>query len=163
MKNKKKIIFAIICMFVFMTSTTVDARTCEYGMPTPPIYYNGNWAYGQVVKFTTSASSCVSDNMYVYFNSGAYVSAHNFYLEAYLMENDTDPSDADEKAKYYVGYNSGSVIPQWNMIEKFGGNLDSAGDQTCELYMKFRLSEPLANNNYEYFPEDMFRYTICMD
>lgn len=140
----------------------VEARTCEHGMPSPPIYYNGNWAYGQIIKFKTSASSCLAENMYVYFNDGNYLVTHSFALEALLMEKDNDPNPHD-KAKLYYGYNSGYSSIAWDLKDKWEGNLDSAGDQTCELYMKFRLKEPLAQNNIEYFESDMFRYTICMD
>lgn len=157
----KKAVFIILCMAVFMPFA-VEARTCEYGMPSPPIYYNGNWAYGQVINFKTSASSCLADNMYVYFSDGNYLSTHNFTIEAYLMEKDKDPNP-DDKAKLYFGYNSGYSLMKWTLQQKFDGNFDSAGDQTCELYMKFRLKEPLAHNNVEYFDSDMFRYTICMD
>ncbi len=157
----KKIIFIVICIFVILP-LTVQARTCQYGLPSPKIYYNGNWAYGQVMNFRTSASSCLADNMYIYFNPGSYITIHNFYIEAYLMEYDQDPNPHD-KAKLYLGYNSGYDYPTWTLQQKFSGNLDSAGDQICELYMKFRLTQPLAYNNIEYFSDDMFRYTICMD
>lgn len=160
----KKIVFIIICVLFLIPFGEVEARDCAYGMPSPPIYYNGNWAYGQINSLKTSASSCLADNMSVYFNdeAGSYFSTIGFTLEAYLMEHDEAPNE-DDKAKLYYGVNTGYDLMKWSVIQVFGGNLDSAGDQTCELYVKFRLKEPLAQNNFQYLEEDMFRYTVCVD
>lgn len=157
----KKVVFIAICMFIFSPSV-VEAMECKYGLPSPPIYYNGNWAYGQTVKITTSASSCLAKNMSVYFDTGNSVYGMGFKFDGYLMEEDA-PGNEHDLAKVYLGANSGSSGLSWSVIRAVDGNLDSAGDQTCELYMKFRLTKPLAYNNFEYFDDDMFRYTICMD
>lgn len=157
MRKKLYIIIFLLTIISFKT----NAMVCEHGMPSPPIYYNGKWAYGQKINFKTSASSCLAKNMYVYFSDGGYLSAFNFTVEAYLMESDLG-SNPDDKAKKYYGYNNGYNLMRWELKEKWDGNLDSAGDQTCELYMKFRIKDPLADNN-QYFDSDMFRYTICMN
>ncbi len=160
----KKIMFIIICVFFLVPFGNAEARDCAYGMPSPPIYYNGNWAYGQISYLKTSASACRAENMSVYFDdaAGSYFANIGFTLDAYLMEHDEYPNDHD-LAKLYYGTNTGYDLMQWGLIDKIEGNLDSEGDQTCELYMKFRLREPLAQNNVEYFPDDMFRYTVCVD
>lgn len=157
----KRLLFLIICLFIF-APIIVEARTCEYGLPSPPIYYNGSWAYGQTIKLKTSASSCLAKNMSVYFSTGNYIANMGFHLDGYLMEEDYN-GNAHDLAKVYLGYNTGYDLMNWSVVRAVDDNLDSAGDQTCELYMKFRLTEPIAQNNFEYFSSDMFRYTICMD
>ena len=157
----KKIIFIMICMLTLVPLQGVKARTCIYNLQSPPIYYNGNWAYGKTYSFKTSASSCLAKNMFLYFKVGSSLYDMGFTIEAYLMENDADPNE-DDKAKLYYGRNH-QYTTDWSLIETYEGNLDSAGDQTCELYMKFRLKEPLAHNNTQYLNSNMFQYTICMD
>lgn len=156
--------FILICLIFLVPFGEVEARECAYNIPSPNIYYNGSWAYGPIYSLKTSASSCLAENMSVYFNdeAGYYFSTFKFTIEAYLMEDDEFPNE-DDKAKLYYGLNTGYDVMKWNLEHEYSGNLDSAGDQTCELYMKFRLTEPFAPNDYQYFEEDMFRYTICVD
>lgn len=162
MKKVIFIVFCTICTLVLSPLKKVSARECAYGIPSPKIYWNGNWAYGQTVKLKTSASSCLAANMSVYFDSGSYGANSTFNIEAYLMEEDQDPNE-DDRAKYYIGYNNPYKYAdiQWRPVESYPGNLDSAGDQTCELYMKFRIVE--SRQIIDYFDDDLFRYTICVD
>ncbi len=165
--NLLKVIIFGAFLFFATSLENVSARACEYGMPTPSIYYNGSWAYGQVVDLHTSANSCQAKNISVYFNQGAYIYLDNLFIEAWLMENDQDPNE-DEVAKKYLGHNhtldeTGFPHDEWNwtIIWENDQNLDSSGDQKCELYLKFRVPEPIAQNGY--FKEDLLRYTICVD
>lgn len=158
---KKIFVLTIMAISLLSFSPKVYAE-CVNGIPSPPIYYDGRWTNEKARVFHTTAESCYADNMRVYFDAGSYHAPHNFTIEAYLMEDDPPKYEPDEKAKYYLGYNSDYNPIRWEFVEKYGGRLDSKGDQTCELYMKFRLKEPIAGTN-EYFKEDMFRYTICVD
>lgn len=159
---KKTLILLTIIIGGVTSITNVNAE-CRSGIPSPPIYYDGRWTSDVAHVYTTSADSCYADNMRVYFTNGSYNAPHTFTVEAYLMEKDPPKYAPDEKAKYYLGYNSDySTTMRWEFVKKFDGLLDSKGDKTCEMYMKFRLKEPIAGNN-EYFKEDMFRYTICVD
>ncbi len=79
------------------------------------------------------------------------------------MEEDADPNEDDPVKKYY-GYSNGISGWDWSGPDVLdGGNLDSAGDQTCELYMKFRVNPKLASNNSLNFDYGLIRYTICVD
>lgn len=97
--------------------------------------------------------------MTVTFTTGSYIEGSGFEIEAQLMES--DPNEENEIAKTYIGKNTGLDVMQWNLKYTNTANLDSTGDQTCELYMRFRTTKVLAQNGY--FEPDMFRYTICVE
>ncbi len=158
----KKLIISLIMFLSFVTFA--NAKECVNGLPSPPIYYNGNWAFGQTIKLKTTASSCLATNTSVYFEQfGDYLPGFGFYAEAMLMEDDEHPNE-DDPVKLYYGHSSGTSGWSWSKPEILDyGNLDSAGDQTCELYVKFRVHPKLASNNVEYFKQGLIRYTICMD
>lgn len=157
----KKGLFVVLCLFTFLLMNEAEARTCREGIPSPPIYYNGSWTYELVTPMTTTASSCKASNMYVYFSDGSWGSNHYIEFDAYLMESDPDGNE-DEIAKEYYGENY-AASTDWTLETTHSGNLDSAGDQVCELYMKFRVRNPKVSNNYQYYEADLFRYTICID
>lgn len=159
---KKKIIFVLFIALFFVTK--VNAK-CEYGIPSPAIPLNGAWiGYPELhYKFTTSASSCLAKNMRVYFTMGSVSPpSSKWYIEAMLMEYDVDPNE-DDPVKLYTGQLHAEGYVEWdeNVETLDNGNLDSAGDQTCELYMKFRLDPPINPNGY--LAADTFGYTICVD
>lgn len=163
----KKIMFILLCAIstiVISPLKKVSARECTYGNPAPHLYFDKSWTYGQTFDLHTSASSCLAENIEVYFDwnyekiGNALVS-----VEAYLMEEDEDPNP-DDFAKSYEGiiYKRWSY-DSWERKEVQSGNLDSAGDQKCELYMKFRLTGTTFAQTSAYLPSDLFRYTICVN
>ncbi len=161
----KKYIFLFIFGFFLcaMFINIVNAQDCRYGMPSPVIWYNGSYSNDTVHDYDTTASSCLATNTAVYFSNGAFLPAVNFDLIAYLMEDDVYPNE-DEYVKKYKGHNNGYTLISWTFVTIMdNGNLDSAGDQTCEFYLKVGLSEPLANNNVEHFNSDLFRYSVCLN
>lgn len=141
--------------------SNVDAQQCVYGLQSISIPYNGSWAYTKVRSFKTSANVCLADNMKVYFTMGSYLHGSSFEIEAQLMESDPKDYKPDEMAKSYIGVNRGNTGLTWSVKDVNKAHLDSVGDQTCELYMRFRTTEFLAQNGS--FDPDMFRYTICVD
>lgn len=167
---KKRLNYIIFAVGMFLTIAipfkNVYAKHCEYGMPTPPIYYNGSWSKGQTIKYTTTASSCRAENISVYFSDGAYLPLSKIEIEAWLMEDDVDPNE-DDVAKKYSGTNTTIKDEEpvydwtWNVDYVSSSNLDSAGDQVCELYVKFRMIRPIVEVGY--YEEDMLRYTVCVE
>lgn len=160
----KKILYLIACSFALISC--VYARDCAYGLPSPKLYDNGWWTKGQTVKLKTTASSCLAKNISVYFDLGNYYFQlpRNVFVEGILMEDDEDPNEDDPVKRYYGSTEAGVWGMNWTMDGILdNGNIDSAGDQTCELYMKFRLTDVIAENPSEYYPDDAFRYTICID
>ncbi len=156
----KKMIFSIVVFLAFITFVNAD---CDYGNPSPPINYNGSWAYGKRVQLTTSASSCLAENAHVYFQRvGDYMPTFSFYIDAILMEDDEAPNE-DDPVKSYYGHNDGNGISWYGPETLDNGNLDSVGDNVCELYVKFRITPKLSGNNSQYFEDGLVRYTICMD
>ena len=99
--------------------------------------------------------------MKVYFSSGSFFENAYFTIEAQLMEDDPAKYEPDEMAKTYIGVNNGLNGFTWSVDKVNNSNLDSVGDQTCELYMRFRTTEFLAQNGS--FDSDMFKYTICVE
>ncbi len=158
---KKKIIFIIGILVIGGFVSNVDAKECVYGLQSISIPYNGSWASTKVRKFKTSANVCLADNMSVLFTTGSYIDGSSFKIEAQLMESDPAEYKPDEIAKTYLGTNTGLDVMDWNRTYRNTANLDSVGDQTCELYMRFRVTKPLAQNGS--FEPDMFRYTICVE
>ena len=79
------------------------------------------------------------------------------------MEKDTTGNEPDQAKIYYGSQTLTTLQLNWTLATTIPGRLDSQGDQGCELYMKFRLREPLSTTSSEYWPADMFRYTICVD
>ncbi len=161
---KRKLLFIFIFIFLFFVTKIVYAKDCRYGIPSPPIYYDGRWTKEQTHTFTTSAYSCLAKNINVTFSTGSWHSKFPIEIEAILMEDDEDPNP-DDPVKTYYGRNYSYKEMEWSVKEVHDeGNLDSAGDKTCELYMKFKLVEPVVESNHtSYFETDLFRYTICVD
>lgn len=158
----KKILILIIGILIaggFINN--VNAQECVYGLQSVSIPYNGDWAETQVRSFKTSANVCLAKNMKVYFTTGSYISGSGYEIEAQLMESDPKKYYPDEMAKKYIGKNTGLDVMKWSRVETNNANLDSVGDQTCELYMRFRTTTFIAQNGY--FEPDMFRFTICVD
>ncbi len=77
------------------------------------------------------------------------------------MEDDEDPNEDDPAIMYY-GYPYTGKLMEWYRGEDLdSGNLDSAGDRTCELYMRFRFANKVANTGY--LENGFFKYSICID
>lgn len=157
----KKILITIM-MVLSVFTMKVNAQECVYGLQSPNLPYPPKWVKGRVYNITTSKSSCRGDQTAVYFDSGDYFpfTSASFYVEARLVEDDPAAYEPDEEVKRYEGYISAYHGVEWILTNTYvKGNIDSSGDQTCELYMKFKQTD-----NYNQPLEDnLFRYTMCMN
>lgn len=156
--KKKFILLLFACMFIF--TSKVNAA-CEYGIPSPEIYTNGSWTSDYIKNVKTSSDSCYGRNAKVTFSSGSYLPAGRFYIHGELYEDDP-PGNDDELIKTYKGYNNGYNLISWEVGKEYNmGKVDSPGDQTCELYMKFKI-ETIDASPYTIMKRDLFRYTMCI-
>lgn len=154
-------IFSIFC-FGF---TTVSARECKYGLQAPQLPQGYAFNKGHLVKLKTTASACKGTNTAVYFsNFGSlpswFVPTGGTIVNADLNEEDPAEYKPDELVKVYAGLFSGRVLTDFQLLRTVTpGNIDSEGDQTCELYMSFNI----AGNGTQPVPQGLFYYSICMD
>lgn len=154
--------FTFVCMLTF--AQRVDASSCYYGQPSPDLYVNGSWRKEPTRKLTTTADSCYGTNASVIFSPGSHLPMGRFYIHARLYEEDPDGND-DEMVKTYRGYNPNTYdLVSWEVISvDTPGKIDSTGDQTCELYMKFQI-EDIDNSTapFKVVKANLFKYTMCM-
>ena len=165
---KKNIFLTSLFIFSFFFAGVMNtsARTCEYGLQAPQIPQGYAENKGHLVELQTSANVCKGSNTSVYFSSFGslpswYTPSSGTIVHAYLVEDDPPSSEPDERVKYYIGFFSGRVLTDFRLqVTITPGNIDSTGDQTCELYMLFSISgwtgEPA-------IPQGLFYYNICMD
>lgn len=158
---KKNIILGIaILVSIFAFGLNVKAE-CHYGIPSPEIYTNGTWRKDTMRKTLTTADSCYGTNSSVYFSDGSVLPMGRFNVHAELWEEDPAGND-DEKVKTYKGYNSGYTLMTWTYLGiTTSGLIDGSGDQTCELYMRFKI-ELIDASPYTIMDSDLFKYTMCM-
>lgn len=159
---KKILVFLLgIILGSILITEPVNAQTCHYGIPSPRLPRNGAKVSDAVRELTTTASSCLATNMSVLFSNGAFLPIGILDIEASLMESDP-PGNADEEVKRYTGKKVGGTLIEWTFDRIVTtGNLDSAGDQKCELYLRVNLvSEDPYNTSY--IDADLFRYSMCI-
>ncbi|MCI9434921.1 MAG: hypothetical protein HFI86_06605 [Bacilli bacterium] len=164
----KKVIgmtFLLVVGVFFLKNTNVSARDCEVGLQAPNIPQAYDYKNGNLVSLKTSADSCYGSNTAVYFHNfgslpASYADKIGTVLYGDLMEE--DPGDnPDEKVKEYRGYFNGRVLTDINLSRTVTpGIIDSQGDQTCELYMRFSISGVPGGPA---IPAGLFYYNICMD
>ena len=76
------------------------------------------------------------------------------------MYEEDPPGNDDEHVKSYVGFITNRTITSLSlMATHVRGNIDSAGDQKCELYLKFGSSGQYGLT----IEKSLFNYKICMN
>lgn len=165
--RKKFIIIGIFAIGLFFSgSFNVYARECTWGLQAPQIPQGYAENKGNVVNLKTTASACKGVNTAVYFSK--FGSLPNWYtpssgtiVHGYLMEDDPPAYEPDERVKYYIGFFTGRVLTDFQLNKTITpGNIDSEGDQTCELYMNFSISGTTGGTP---IPQGLFYYGICMN
>ena len=83
-------------------------------------------------------------------------------FDVYLYEDDPPSSEPDELVKKYLFRVINRVITDAYLLNTFTpGNIDSTGDQTCELYLQIGgLTGQCCNIPMQ---KTVFDYNICMN
>ncbi len=77
-----------------------------------------------------------------------------------LTQEDPAGND-DERVKEYVGTAMGRVLTIFELSQTYiTGNIDSEGDQTCELYLDFVISGKYGGPTVE---KSLFNYSVCIN
>ena len=145
---KKIFIFTIMTLLTLtiLGPTKVSAKQCSGYQFAPPITPVLSDYKGPTYELQTAASSCIGNNTEVWFRNLTTIDAKYQYnygeIHMYLYEDDPPASEPDEKVKYYQASVINRVITRIDMHTQYMTiqNIDSAGDQTCELYIRFSSS-----------------------
>lgn len=164
----KKISLLIVGLYIalFCFKANVNAADCAYGLQAPQIPQGYSENYGQVKALHTNDTQCKGVNTAVYF--GSFGSLPNWYVpvsgtivSAWLIEDDPPASEPDERVKSYIGTFTGRTLTDFYLLNTITpGAIDSAGDQTCELYMAFSIT---GMDGGTPIPAGLFYYSMCMN
>ena len=157
-------LIAVLLPIVLLSSQHVYAQECSGWQGNPYMYQVAPYVNGPTFKLKTEASACKGSNTAVYF--GAFRSLPDSYqinnpvIWVDLFEEDP-PGNADEKVKSYAVRYFNRVISDVVITDVYEtGNIDSEGDQTCELYLSFVISGNCCNIPFQ---ATIFDYNICMN
>lgn len=165
MKKNIGIIFILILTIVFGNVQKVSAKTCSGNLYAPQIGQVIPTNKGQTVALTTTAIACKGSNTEVWYSNfgslpTSYTPSSGTVVYGSLYEEDP-PGNPDELVKTYTGRFSGRVLTDFTLqLINTPGNIDSEGDQTCELYMTFYISGTYGGTA---IPERLFDYNMCMN
>ncbi|MBR3523980.1 MAG: hypothetical protein IKN87_04815 [Bacilli bacterium] len=164
----KKMPLLIVGLYIalFCFKINVNAADCAYGLQAPQIPQGYAYNSGDLVHLHTSYSACKGVNTAVYF--GGFGSLPNWFeptpntvVHGDLMEWDPQEYAPNETVKHYYGTFTGRTLTNFYLSSTVTpGNIDSEGDQTCELYMDFSIS---GFNGGTPIPQGLFYYGICMN
>lgn len=162
---KNMAIITIITCLVLISVNEVQAKTCTDYQPAPYMYEVAPDVKGPTFDLTTEADACKGSNTEVWFRGyRAFPSNYEIQdgaIHVRLWEEDPEGND-DEQVKYYMGTFYNKVITEFRLLNTFiTGNIDSAGDQKCELYLTFAISG--LKCCYVEFKASVFDYNICMN
>lgn len=163
---KKIFMLSILAMIAMFGSQNVCAAASTTGwLHGPSLVAGGGYVATEVYRLTTPTQTSVTYSMTsVYFNRTAnlpsdFVSNDNRYLKGVLMEDDASPN-ADDQIKTYTCHFEGRRLGDCDVSIHGSGNIDSAGDKTVELYLKFLL--PYAYGDPSYGTGSFFDYIVSV-
>jgi len=165
MKKNMGLLIALVLTISFGEVQEVSAKTCSGNLYAPQIGQVVATNKGQTINLTTTASACKGSNTEVWYsNLGSlptiYIPSSGTVVYGSLYEEDP-PGNPDELVKSYIGWFSGRVLTDFTLqTTNTPGNIDSEGDQTCELYMTFYISGTYGGTA---IPERLFDYNMCMN
>ncbi len=155
---------AFFLLTILLSSQHVFAQNCSGWQGNPYMYQVSPDVKSPTFKLKTEASACKGANTAVYF--GAFRSLpdsyqiHNPVIWVDLYEEDP-PGNADEHVKAYAVRYFNRVVSDVVITDVYEtGNIDSEGDQTCELYLTFVISGECC---YIPFQATIFDYNVCMN
>lgn len=160
----------VLLTFLFLTTLflfgaeKVDAKTCTGYKPAPYMYEVSPEVKVIPESLQTADNVCKGSNTEVWFSAFRSLPASYPYqdgaIHVRLWEDDPDGNE-DEQVKYYIGTFYNKVVTEFWLNDTFiTGNIDSVGDQTCELYLEFVISGRCCNYPVR---ATLFDYNICMN
>lgn len=162
MKKTLSFIGIVIFTFLFFGINNVDAKTCSNIYAAPHLYQVSPDVRSGTYNLTTSYNQCLGSNTEVWFSSiksmpdSWYFSSGTLWIN--LWEEDPAGND-DEHVKEYIGSITNKTITNIYLNRTITpGAIDSAGDQTCELYLKFGSSGKYGLT----IEKSLFNYQVCM-
>ncbi len=160
MKNKKMLFLVLFLSALFSIKiTSVDAKDCTdiyYGPPMPQVY--GYWQTKPSYELKTSAPTCTGPNAQVWFGKLNQWSESTNVIYAYLYEDDEEPNPDDLVKRYELHYIETGYMDYVRYHTYDTGNIESEGDQGCELYLKFQSGGRQGRTT----PANLFTYQVCM-
>lgn len=156
----------ILMLSIIMTITfafgikNIEARNYSDYFQNPYMYQVTPAVKGNLAHIRTSYSSCRGENAGVIFSGfkplPSYYTLDDALVHMTLYEDDPPSSEPDERIKNYYANYIDRVIYEVNVGKLItSGNIDTAGDPNCELYMDFLISgfvggHPIQDNIFTY-------------
>lgn len=162
---KKLITLSVIILFIFMTSIKVSAKSCTGYKPAPYFYEVAPDKKDTTYSLKTSANQCLGSNTSVYFTN--FRSFPNTYMSGttvfhVTLKEEDPPGNDDESVKSYLFVVRNRIIDEVRLDKVLTpGAIDSAGDQTCELYLLFWGATGTCC--YNEIRKSVLDYNICMN
>lgn len=158
------LLFTIAILFVACIEN-VEAKACTGPKPAPYMYEVSPWVKGPTYNLKTAASACKGSNTEVWFSAfrslPTSTTTADGVIYVALWEEDP-PGNDDERVKQYLGQYYNRVITTFYLnYTSIAGNIDSEGDQTCELYLMFEGTTGTCCNKP--IKSTLFDYNICMN
>ena len=166
----KKIVISLgIIATIMIAFTTAYAYNQNTGYVLGPEAYSGQTTTGSVYALKSAYAPVTGAETAVYFKNlgtlrdGVAVANNSRKMYISLMEDDMSPN-ADDEVRQYLGYFEGlqlTKIEALGVIPGAEGNIESASDDTAELYIKMTLSHVSGDKTTTNGP--MFYYDIRLN
>lgn len=163
---KKKIFYRLLFLAVAIIIIPVTAHAeCTPYAGNPYFYQVAPDVKTRTYPLKTNQDACMGNFTSVYFSAFRTFPESYPYLDAkfnvWLYEEDP-PGNDDELVKKYIFRVLNRVITEAYLLSTVTpGKIDSAGDQTCELYLQIGgLTGQCCNIPMQ---KTVFDYKICMD
>lgn len=165
---KKIVLVTTILLFITISifPKTTHAKTCTNYQPQPYFYQVAPDVTTPVYHLQTASNVCQGTNTEVWFRAFRTFPESYGYLDAkfdvWLYEDDPADSEPDELVKKYIFRVINRVITEAYLLDTpTPGNIDSTGDQTCELYLQ--IGGLTGQCCYIPMEKTVFDYNICMN
>lgn len=163
---KKIFMLSILAMIAMFNRQNVCAAASSTGwLHGPSLVAGGGYVATEVYRLTTPAQTSVTYSATsVYFDRtrdlpDSFEVNNLRYLKAVLMEDDVSPN-ADDQIKTYTCHFEERRLTNCDVEVHGSGNIDSAGDKTVELYLKFLL--PYVYGDPSYGTGSFFDYIVSV-
>lgn len=162
----KKIIsftFLFVISLLLFGFEPAEAKECTGYKAAPYMYQVSPLTNTSIYKLKTAQNVCKGSNTEVYFRAfraaPSSFPSDDITVRVSLKEDDPE-GNTDETVKNYVLYGWNRTISEISYTTVTAGNIDSQGDQTCELYLQMCTSGTCCNREVR---ATLFDYQICMN